>query len=245
MTPALALLAVFAVAASQGFGQSQAAPAFEVASVKLSVPGSTGPPSIGPPGTGRFIATKASLDVLLEIAFHVQQYQILGEPDWAEAETFEIAAKAEDGISLSYEQLKPRLQRLLAQRLNLATHREVKDIPGYALVVAKGGPKLKEDTSATATQGSIRPGRLRLPKSSMDVFAAVLYGPTGRPVVNKTGLEGNYEIELSFARDQDTDSPLPSIFTALQEQLGLKLEAQKVPVEMLVIDHVERVPTEN
>jgi len=79
----------------------------------------------------------------------------------------------------------------------------------------------------------------------MGSLAAMLVGPTGRPVVDKTGIEGNFEFRLDYAPDGTADSPLPSIFTALQEQLGLKLEAQKVPVEMLVIDHVERVPTEN
>ena len=243
MSRAILLFAVCVVAACPGLGQSSSA--FEVASVRLSAPGNTGPSSVGGFGTGRFTATNAPLVALLEIAFHVQQYQISGVPDWAEEETYEITAKAEDGISLDDDQLRPRLQQLLAERLKLATHREMKDVQGYALVVAKGGPKLKESTSAAATPAFMRPGRLRLPRVSMDVFAGMLYFSTIRPVVNKTGLEGSYEIELDYARDQDTDSSLPSIFTALQEQLGLKLEAQKVPVEMLVIDNVEKIPTEN
>ena len=79
----------------------------------------------------------------------------------------------------------------------------------------------------------------------MAVLASMLTRPVGRPVVDKTGITGNYDIALNFAPEGSTDSTLPSIFTALQEQLGLKLEPQKVPVEMLVIDHLEKVPSEN
>ncbi len=80
---------------------------------------------------------------------------------------------------------------------------------------------------------------------SLDALASMLAGPVGKPVLNKTGLDGNYDIKLTYARDGDTSSSRPSLFTAIQEQLGLKLESQKVPLEMLVIDHCERVPTEN
>jgi uncharacterized protein (TIGR03435 family) len=79
----------------------------------------------------------------------------------------------------------------------------------------------------------------------MESLASMLARPAHRPVVDKTGIKGNYEIDLRYAKDDAADSSLPSLFTALQEQLGLKLETQKIPVEMLVIDRVEKIPTEN
>jgi uncharacterized protein (TIGR03435 family) len=114
-------------------------------------------------------------------------------------------------------------------------------------VVAKGGAKL------TATKGDQPPGtRVHIVSGdlqglnwSMQTLAAMLQTPAGLPVIDKTGIKGSYDIKLEYAPQLDADSSLPSVFTALQETLGLKLESQKVPVEMLVIDHVDRVPTEN
>ncbi|HMD71777.1 MAG TPA: TIGR03435 family protein [Bryobacteraceae bacterium] len=240
-------LATGVTAAPQGRAQTgtQELPAFEVASVKPTPPGGTGLTSIGPFGAGRFTATNVTLEVLVEMAFGVLESQILRAPNWLASEYYDIDAKPEGGVSLTYEQLKPRLQQLLAQRLKLSTHRQMKDFEGYALVVAKGGPKLKTDTPVTSEGAVIFPNGLRLPGASMERLALTLVRPLGCPVVDKTGIKGTYNIALSYAKDADVDPRLPSIFTALQEQLGLKLERQKVPVEMLVIDHVERIPTEN
>jgi uncharacterized protein (TIGR03435 family) len=137
------------------------------------------------------------------------------------------------------------LRQLLEQRFKLAVHREPKEVPGYALVAAKGGPKLHPGAGASASGGIIYPGGIRGPKWTMASFAAALSSPVGRPVIDQTGIQGDYEIEVAYARDGDTDSPLPSVFTALQEQLGLKLEPRRVPIEILVIDHAEKVPAEN
>ena len=179
------------------------------------------------------------------MAFGVDDNQLVGAPNWFISERYDVTAKPEGDLSLTYEELAPRLQQLLAQRFKLAIHREMKDVQGYALVIAKGGPKLKQGTPGNSAGGAIFPGGLRNPNTSLDTFAAMLARPTGRPVVNKTGIAGNYDIDLRYAKDDAADSSLPSIFTALQEQLGLKLETQKVPVGMLVIDHVEKIPTEN
>ena len=111
--------------------------------------------------------------------------------------------------------------------------------------IAKSGPKLKQGTPGKAAGGMILPNGLRNPSASMDSLAGMLVRPLHRPVVNKTGIEGNYNIVLNYAPEGATDASRPSLFTALQEQLGLKLEAQTVTVEVLVIDHVEKVPTEN
>jgi uncharacterized protein (TIGR03435 family) len=160
------------------------------------------------------------------------------------SEHYEFSAKAEDGVLLTLDQLQPRLRRLLEERFRLATHREQKEYDGYALVVAKSGPRLKP-TTGSSENGVIYPGGLRIMNSTLAGFAGSLRSPAGRPVIDKTGVTGNYDFTLSYAHDGDTDSPLPSLFTALQEQYGLRLEKAKVPLEILVIDRVEKVPSEN
>jgi uncharacterized protein (TIGR03435 family) len=239
------LLVIGLCAAPQIRAQSAA---FEVASVKVSPPGSAGLTSFSPPGAPRFTATNVTMEVLIELAFGVEEMQISGGPNWLDTERYDIAAKPEGEGSLPNEKLKPLLRQLLAQRFKLATHRGTKEFPGYALVVAKGGPKLKEAAGASDQRYILR-GGVRGQNVSMGWLAAVLARPTGHPVVDQTGIRGNYDIKLDYAPDDSEISAagpaLPSIFTALQEQLGLQLKTQKVPVEMLLIDHVERFPTEN
>jgi uncharacterized protein (TIGR03435 family) len=223
---------------------AQAPPAFEAASVKIR-PGSSGLTDISPYGTGRFTASNAPLDLIIQIAFGVGSNRLEGGPGWLKVERYDVVAKAEEGVLLTPEHLRPRLQALLEQRFKLATHRQTRLVDGYALVPAKGGPKLKPAVGELKP-GGIYPGGMRFDNISVAGFAGWLSYPVGRPVVDQTGLAGNYDVIVEYARDGSTDSPLPSIFTALQEQLGLKLEPLKqVPVEMLVVDHVERVPTEN
>ncbi len=216
-------------------------PAFEVASVKIT-PG--GIFAISPVGQERFSVRNVSLLLLIGMAFGVSDSQILGGPGWRESEHYEVTAKAEPGIALTWEQLRPRLQELLERRFKLAVHREVKDVPAYALVIGKQGHKLKRSVVDSSTFAAILAGGLRAESVSMDSFAAMLGRVAGRPVANETGLSGNYEIALDYAPEASTDPALPSIFTALQEQLGLTLEPKKVAQEMIVIDHVEH-PTED
>ena len=248
MTALTWLLVTGVIAMPQGLAQSQSKaaekPSLEVASVRLTPAGNLGFMSVSPFGSARFTATNATLEFLIEMAFGVEANKISGEPGWLGSDHYDVSAKAEGDRSLTYEQWKPLLQQLLAERFKLAIHHEMKDFSGYTLVVAKNGPKLQASTGA-ASQGYILPAGLRAPHASLDSLASMLMSPTGRPVVNETKIKGNYDIVLDYAAAGAADSPLPSIFTALQEQLGLKLEPQKVPVEILVIDHVERVPTEN
>jgi len=136
------------------------------------------------------------------------------------------------------------LQQLLADRFKLAVHREMKDSPGYALVLAKDGSKLRASKGASSQTMILKNG-LRANNASVAFLAAALSNPTGRKVVDQTGLQDNLDIALDYAPAGDTDSSLPSVFTALQEQLGLKLVPLKVPVETLVIDYGEKIPTEN
>jgi|SRR5579863_133021 len=218
-------------------------PAFEVASVKLTPPGSLGYTSWSPYGTNRYAASNATLDFLVQLAYGMPLDQISGVEKLG-SEHYEISVKAKDGVLLTLDQLQPRLRRLLAERFRLAAHRAQKEYDGYALVVARGGPKLKPG-AGVSENGTIYPGGLRIMNSTLAGFAGSLRSPAGRPVIDKTGIAGNYDFTLSYARDGDTDSPLPSLFTALQEEYGLRLEKAKVPLEILVIDRVERVPSEN
>jgi uncharacterized protein (TIGR03435 family) len=112
-------------------------------------------------------------------------------------------------------------------------------------MVAKGGPKLQARQRDTPGPGSIMSDGLRAQGWTMSLFTAILANPVRQPVIDKTGITGRFDIKLSFAPEGAADSALPSVFTAVQEQMGLRLEAQKVPVEMVVIDHIEKVPTEN
>jgi uncharacterized protein (TIGR03435 family) len=231
------VLTVMVVGAAVGaVGAQQPKPAFEVASVKITSPGLV---AISPYGQGRFSIRHASLTLLINIAYGLSPERISGGPGWRDSEYYDVTAKAEDGVALTPEELRPRLQNLLTQRFKLEIHRELNPLPGYALRVAKGGARLKLSKTETDTWGSILPGSLRAPSITMAQFAEVLARPIGRPVVDETGLDGNYEIALNYAPDDATGSLLPSIFTVLQEQLGLRLESRTVSVESIVIDRVE------
>jgi uncharacterized protein (TIGR03435 family) len=155
-------------------------------------------------------------------------------------------------VLLTRENLAARLQAFLAERFKLVTHRETQERKGYALVVAKSGPKMKPAKDGPPVRSAIDPGgSLRARSVEMDTFAQGLgENVVGQPVVNETGLAGSYEFTLTYApmmstlfglpfTPPPTDSNLPSVFTALEEQLGLKLEPRTVPVEIVVIDHVE------
>lgn len=199
---------------------------------------------MSPSGAGTFTARKITLDVLISMAFGIDSGRVLGKQSWMSSDYYDITAKPEGDRGLSYQQLRPMLQQLLVERFRLSFHRETKDSQGYALVVAKTGLKLQA-TKGAPSRPALLKGGVRADNISIKTLAAMIAKPAGRPVVDQTGIEGNFDITLDCAPEGATDSSLPSIFTALQEQLGLKLIPQKVPVETLVIDHAERVPTGN
>jgi uncharacterized protein (TIGR03435 family) len=143
------------------------------------------------------------------------------------------------------ERTRVALQALLAERFQLAVHRETKTMPAYVLVVAKSGFKLKETKDdGRGMDMSANHGKLTFHKVSMESFARNLAGNLNSPVVDMTGIKGVFDLTLEWAQDEAEPGSGPSIFSALQEQLGLKLETQKAPVEMLVIDRIEK-PSEN
>jgi uncharacterized protein (TIGR03435 family) len=228
-------------------GAAQSRPSFEVASVRPSE-GSELDGSWSPPGTGKFTAHGLSLQWLIVLAYGIDANQIFNKPTWLDTAHFDVVAKPSGNIALSREELRPLLQSLLQERFHLVTHTETRQMPGYALMVAKEGPKL-EPTKGSKFPGyrvSVTDKQLNGLNWSMPYLATMLQHPAGRPVVDKTGISGSYDIKLDFASNvSTTDDGLPSVFTAIQKTLGLKLEPQNVPVEFLVIDHVDRSPTEN
>ena len=248
MCATLAVAALFVLSAAtmpQLYAQAPTPPAeFEVASVRLIPPGKGGMISVSPPGSPTFTATNISLQLLIAVAYGMDSDNILNGPSWLGSQQYDVTAKAEGNPRLTYEQLRAPLQKLLQERFQLAVHPQTKEGSGYALVAAKNGPKL-EETKGDSTHAYIIKGGLRLQNVSLDSLAGSLTRPTGRPVVNETGIKGNFDITLDYAPEGATNSEMPSLFTALQEQLGLQLVTRRVPIEMLVIDRVERVPSEN
>jgi uncharacterized protein (TIGR03435 family) len=220
------------------------AEAFEVASVRRTPADQIGYTSISPSGAVAFVATNASLPLLIQQAFGVTLYQLSNVPSWADSEHYDVSAKPEGPGRLSYEQLRPLLQTLLRERFNLVAHRETRNVEGYVLVIAKGGPKL-QPSKGGAAGAQILFGSLQAHNVPLDFIASILWSPLKRPVVNKTGLDGKYDITLKYSTLETDDLSVPSIFVAVQETLGLKLESQRVPMEFLVVDHVERVPKED
>jgi uncharacterized protein (TIGR03435 family) len=223
-------------------------PAFEVASIKPTHFGVRISSVRMTPG--QVLMENVSLRKCIALAYNVsedQDYAIAG-PDWLRSEVYDIIAKFPP--ETPPEQVRMMLQELLADRFKLKLHHEFKEVPVYALVVGKNGAKLQE--SAPGTQGgfSMGPGHLMGRAAPITALADRLSNASfqlGRPVQDRTGLTGVYEFTLDWAPDSapEADASGPSLFTAVQEQLGLKLEAQRGSAEVLVVDSMERKPTEN
>jgi uncharacterized protein (TIGR03435 family) len=228
---------------------STPAPAFEVASVRLGdqhpAPIMPGDQPVSPFPTNRYYAHNLNLKLIIALAYNIDQGNIEGGQSWIEATNYSIDAKVEGEQQLTYDQIKPLLQNLLAQRLGLKLHHVSKLGAGFDLVVAKDGPKLQPAKGDRKPWFQILPNRLDGWSGSTGNLATMVSHALSQPVVDHTGLTASYDIHLKFAPSNDPNSSLPDIFTAVQEQLGLKLIPAKVPVDYLVIDHVDRVPTEN
>jgi bla regulator protein blaR1 len=185
----------------------------------------------------------------VEWAYSVKSYQVSG-PGFLNSERYDIIAKTENSVPVS--QLRAMLQDLLEKRFQLTLHRETKMLPVYDLVVAKGGPRLpapKADLAPAHASESLPPvqdGSFVFQDASITEFAAKLSLLRGidLPVVDQTGIKGVFDITLKSAADAILQPDGPSLFTLVQEQLGLRLLAAKAPVEVLVIDHVGK-PSEN
>lgn len=246
------------------FAQQTSEPAFEVASIKRDVSGER---------NGIFTVVPAchlerrTLRDLVTLAWRVHDFQVTGGPGWIDSDRYNVDAKAEGPPSFSQEYVTLQyrtLQTLLRDRFNLRIHHETKELPVYELILAKGGPKLQPPTCIQRqpgdftiapgkycglTGGSMASGRLQASGTTMANLAYNLSRLLNRTVVDKTGITGEFDLQLTFTPDRRTvpspDSaapagPGPDFFTAMQEQLGLKLESAKGSVEVLVIDHVEK-----
>jgi uncharacterized protein (TIGR03435 family) len=226
------------------FAASAQAPSFEVASIKPNR-GGDGPSSTRA-GAGQLTMENVSLRKLTLMAYGIpddRSYALAG-PDWLATEAFNIVAKYPSNTP--QDQIRAMLQNLLADRFHLRLHREARPLPQYVLVVARGGPKIQPvQPGNPGTNG--RAGRLEATRITMQKLADVFAKMVGMPVVNETGLEGVYTFNLEWTPDKTEigRETGPSLFSALQDQLGLKLEGRKGPVEVLVIDHIDRTPTEN
>jgi uncharacterized protein (TIGR03435 family) len=227
---------------------------FEVASIK---------PSRTPPGRGlaslrediksepaRLTMDNISLNTGIRWAYKLGVYEISG-PDWISDQRYDIAAKA--AAEVSEDQLRLMLRSLLADRFKLAAHRETKDVSGYALVAGKK-PKLTAVEGGVGGEGSMTGAALMFEGHKMPLsrLADILASALKTPVRDMTGLEGNYDFKLDLRPDllnrQPGDGPLDLAgiaITALDEQLGLRLEARKLPIEILIVDHAEKAPSEN
>jgi uncharacterized protein (TIGR03435 family) len=256
--------------------QTPSSPAFEVASIKLNRSGDAARSDLGLPA-GRFTATNVPLKQLIVLAYGIRPSQLIGGPNWIASDRFDINAKAD--VPLTPATVGPYIRQLLIERFRLTTHNENRDAAAYALVLARSdgrfGPELQRPdrdycAEAVARQGrglppaaaqsgqparclmNSRPGTLIVRSMPLTNLAGALTESVGRSVVDRTGLEGVFDLTLKWTPEplsasSDSAGPAvsgPSVFAALQEQLGLKLEPTRATVAGLVIDRVEH-PTED
>jgi len=290
--------AILAFVTLTGFGQTAPPPQFEVASIRPSAPTSLGQVGLGLHIDGSQVSIRQfALKDEIAIAFKLKQYQVSG-PDWLATEKFDIVAKLPDGAPR--DQVREMLQALLLDRFQMKTHHESKDFSVYAVVVGKGGLKMKEspaDPADPPADGDKKPdngavnvsvsggrggvvanygngsfftlgnNRIDAQKMQMSYVADMLARFEDRPVLDFTELKGKYDFTLTFTEEDyhammiraaiSSGMALPpeaiqamqnasgdSLFSALQA-VGLKLEPRKAPLDVLVIDHIEKAPTEN
>jgi uncharacterized protein (TIGR03435 family) len=228
-------------------------PSFEVASVKVNKSGNSSSGSSTQPG-GRLTVTNETLRDLIRDAYVLQDFQVVGGPGWTSDDRFDIAAKAEGNADADQTRLMPR--SLLAERFHLVVHDETKDMPVYALVRARAdgklGPSLTvSDVDCDGPAPRPRPCGSHIsmgPKgativavsSTMARLATSLSSQLHRIVLDRTGLAGGFDVDLRWTPEQAAGTSGPSLFTAVQEQLGLKLESTRGPVDVVVIDRVEQ-----
>jgi uncharacterized protein (TIGR03435 family) len=232
-------------------------PAFDVATIK---PVESTPQSgryIVMQGPHRFVEKDYTLKLLIAAAYNLNPKAVSGGPSWIESDHYDIVALTPGETQPSHDQQMAMLRTLLGDRFKLAFHRESRVFSIYSLEIAKGGSKLKPSTAPQTEQpaltSTVYPQRILMParNASMADFVSVLQRAIlDRPVVDKTALTGRYDFNLEWAPDESqfggdvgaapSDAPVPPFFTAIQQQLGLRLEATRGPIETIVVDHAER-----
>ena len=281
---ALAIAVVATVSDQQTGSEPPRGPAFEVASIKPNKSGDRGI-QVDTPGVDRFTATNVPLRDLIRFAYDIQDLRLIGGPDWIRSERFDIVAKAEQPFPAWTPAGPPMrlllmVRTLLADRFNVVVHQETRELPAYALVVArddrKFGPDIRPSTldcENQAKKGPVPPpgpgrggvteptcgmragpGQMVIGGAPMSQFATMLSNFVQRVVIDRTQLAGTFDFRLSWTPERIPQGapppgapPLPpvdpngaSLFSALQEQLGLKLESTRAPLEVLVIDRADR-----
>lgn len=234
---------------SMSFAQ-QPARHFEITAVRENRSGSERDSGVNINGT-KISATNLSLRIMMQQAYGVLDFQIIGGPNWLSTARFDLQADTGDGQPISNAEFGPMLQQLLADRFHLTVHHETRPMKEYALTIANGGPRLQVTTgqpqnsmqgiNQNATQGTAKMIGSGIPISALAYRIAQQRPFRGNLVIDKTGLTGFYDITLEW---EAGDNAASSLITSLQQQLGLKLIYQKMPVDVLVIDHAEK-PSEN
>jgi len=234
-----------------------ASPTFEVATLKPSDPDKCCARTFSSDGR-HFATTNTNLKYLIQWAWNLQAKQVIGGPAWMDQDRFDLGGQIEGVTMPTGREWKLATQQLLIDRFHLQFHNEKKDMPAYILVLAKGGPKLtpgdpgkKQGAGFGGGVGQTMSGG-GTNASLADITGELQRIVLDRPIVDHTGLTGTWDIKLSFTREDPgatgttplPDNAAPSLFDALQQQLGLKLEKGEAPVDVLVLDHVER-PTPN
>jgi uncharacterized protein (TIGR03435 family) len=231
--------------------------AFEVATIKPGTPDPKAGRYIFMQGANRFVGKNCSLKLLIAAAYDLNPHTISGGPEWIESDRFDILAVTPGEVRPSHDEQMSMLRGLLADRFSLAFHREPKEFSIYVLEVAKDGPKLKKSAAPPddppALISTVYPQHILLParNATMHDFVSLLQRAVlDRPVVDKTGLQGKFDFDLQWAPDETqfggevpvapSDAPAAPLFSAIQDQLGLKLTATRGPVEALVVDKAER-----
>ncbi len=192
---------------------------------------------------GRFVVTNADTRKLIRFAFGIEDNRILGAPGWVDADRYNVEAKTVGGVEVTGDNIGDLTRSLLVKRFAFQFHRELRDMAEYVLEVEKSGFKLKPDTSdakpgmSDSSQGAVVV--LHATKMNMFYLTRYLAQRLGRPVVDKTGIAGDFDFDLKWAPDQASDSVSPSIFASLQD-IGLRLVSTKGPVEVIVVDRIEK-----
>ncbi len=262
----LLALAVVATAGIPLFAQEKV---FEAAVIRPNRSGETGT-FIGQRPGGQYVMTNGTIGLLLQNAYRPENREIIGAPAWVLSDRYDLQATA--NATTTSDDLRLMLRALLVERLKLVAHLEAREEPAYFLVAARPdgrlGPQIARTTRdcaavAAANQAGLPRPQLDPPANgappcglqanggellgggmTLDLLARNLGIRAGRPVFDRTGIDGYYDFTLKYSRDQDPNPDLPEFFTALQEQLGLRLESGRAPLQTLVIEHIER-PTEN
>jgi uncharacterized protein (TIGR03435 family) len=252
---------LFALSCAAAFGQSQIpVPSFEAADVKPNKSGETRMAVDFQPG-GKFTARNVPMKNLIALAYGVRPEAVQAAPGWVESERYDVVAKASQ--SVKPEEIRRMVQSLLAERFKLAAHTDSKPMPAYALLTAKGGPKMQPAEDAPLTEQRCVPGEgapgqkhVMCRHMTMAVWSATLQEIATRdinvPVVDQTDLKGTFDFKLDWTpavrngAAAPEDAPAgPTLFDAVETQLGLKLERKTLPLPVIVIDRVERTPIEN